>query len=296
MKNIIKRITSKEITTRITSLSICLVTVLSMLLATPKASAAAPSLYVGVSGISVQVNKTTLKQGEKLTVKPVVNASAKKNIKNIAATINGKTYTLKANGTTTVTLPQTLKKHTLTVRFNFKVKVPVKKSAVQKAVNQYSATTSATITIIKDINAALKALKKAYPQGSRVGYLPKYRASQCHAFGCAAMDLFFNTQKPTPSNKNYTYTYATKSNGRTNAIRPLDLVRYRNGSYDHTIVITGMDSSYFYYCDANAYGDELVRYNQKIKRSTLESYMKQSLNDQTISPRGYLCHFTLNFL
>ncbi len=150
-------------------------------------------------------------------------------------------------------------------------------------------------TNLSIIDKALKIAKETYKEGSQHYYFPKYKAYQCHGFGCYMMDLTFGGGKPTTSNKNYTYIFSTSKDGKTSKIKPGDMVRYRtSNSYDHTIYITKVDNKYIYYADCNGDGENSICYSRKIKRATLESKMTQKMNDRSISRYGYIAHHKNN--
>lgn len=259
------------------------------------ASAASSNISSGVKGISIKVDNTTLTQGEKLSITPVLDSYGKRITKKITATINGKTYTLNANKKSQISLPKTLKSYSLNVKFTFNVKLPVSQ-APKKTTNQNYATISQTITIVKNLSSVVSTAKKTYAEGSKLHYISKYRAYQCHAFAVFMSDTAFGAGKASPSNKSYKYIYATSSSGKVSSIRPGDIVRYRNGGYDHSIFVLRTDSKYVYYADCNGDGKETVRYNQKILRTTLEKYMKKKLVDRSISTYGYIAHYEYNYI
>lgn len=250
----------------------------------------------GVKGISIKIDNTTLTQGEKLSITPVLDSYGKGITKQITATINGQRYTLSANKKSQITLPKSLKSYSLSVKFAFNVKVPVSQSP-KKTANQNYATITQTIKIVKNLNNVVSVAKKTYAEGSKIHYISKYRAYQCHAFAVFMSDTAFGAGKATPSNKSYKYIYATSSNGKVSSIRPGDIVRYMNDGYDHSIfVLRTDDAKYIYFADCNGDCKETVRYNQKILRTTLEKYMKKKLVDRSISTYGYIAHYKYNYL
>ncbi len=150
-------------------------------------------------------------------------------------------------------------------------------------------------TNLSIINKALKTAREIYKEGSKVYYYEKYKAYQCHGFACFMVDLTFGGGKPTTSNKNYTYIFAASKDGKTSKIKPGDMVRYRtSNSYDHTIYITKVDNTYIYYADCNGDGKNTIHYNQRMKRATLESKMREKLIDRSVSQYGYIAHHKNN--
>ena len=146
------------------------------------------------------------------------------------------------------------------------------------------------------LQSKINQLKNTYKAGTKKNYYEKAKAYQCHGFACEAMMLLWNTGKPTPSNKQYTYYKATSSKSNVDKIRPGDMVRYRNGNYDHTIVITAVTDDGFHYADCNGNGQNTIAYNKFISRDKLDGLMKKALISQEVATRGYICHYKDNNL
>ena len=140
------------------------------------------------------------------------------------------------------------------------------------------------------------ALTATYKPGARQHYFEKARAYDCHGFACEAMMILWNTGKPTPSNKQYVYYKATASNSFVDQIRPGDMVRYRLGKYDHTIVITQVDEEYVYYADCNGDLKSTIVYHQRMSKDKLDELLCKPLLSQVVSTRGYICHYRGNEL
>ncbi len=143
----------------------------------------------------------------------------------------------------------------------------------------------------------LEALKAKYPEGTKVSHnyvFPKTSAYECHGFACYALMQFFGTGKPGISNKSYISYKATSSNSYVEKIRPGDLVRFRSGNYDHTIVVTNVDESNIYYADCNSDLKCTFKYDKVMAKSKLSEMLKKKLNTQKVSVRGYILHYKNN--
>ncbi len=288
----------KSIIKKLSALILTLATILSVVtISAVPASAASANINSNVKGISLKVSNTTVYDGGKITITPILNTNAKNITTKITGTIAGKTFFLQPNKAYTISLPKNnrINVQTLSVTFKFNIKVQQQNSP-QKWV--YQTTVSSKIYEIANINSVITKAKKTYKEGSKLHYIKKYAAYQCHGFACYMSDLTFGSGKPTTSNKSYKYIYSTANSGKASQIRPGDMVRYRNGSYDHTIFVTKVDRTYVYYSDCNGDGRETVRYNQKIKKTTLEKQLKQKLIDPISSKyvRGYIAHHKNNYL
>lgn len=174
------------------------------------------------------------------------------------------------------------------------------KKAVDPTYKQTAITSGINVKINKYVAPGLRSkvekLMETYLPGDRKTDKFKSNAFECHGFACDALMMFWNTSKPTASNKKYVYYKATSKIGYVDKIRPGDMVRYRNGNYDHTIVITNIDESNIFYCDCNADGKCTFKYNQKMSKSILENKLKKKLLDPKIASRGYICHYKNNNL
>lgn len=166
----------------------------------------------------------------------------------------------------------------------------------QNSVSNQTGTQKASVYVAAGLENKVKTLKTMFEPGDRKTTMFKSNAWQCHGFACDALMMFWGTSKPTSSNKNYTYYKATASKSYVDKIRPGDMIRYRNGSLDHTIVITNVDDNYVYYADCNGDGKCTFVYDQKMSKSTLDGLLKKVLHDQAISTRGYVCHYVNNDL
>lgn len=146
----------------------------------------------------------------------------------------------------------------------------------------------------------LEAVKNKYPEGSTVSHnyqFPKTYAWECHGFACYSLMQFFGTTKPGISNKKSYVSYkATSSNSYVEKIRAGDLVRFRYGKNDHTIVVTNVDESNVYYADCNSDGKCTFKYNRTMSKSELSGYLKKTLIVQQVSTRGYILHYKNNFM
>ena len=78
-------------------------------------------------------------------------------------------------------------------------------------------------------------------------------------------------------NSNWTIIRATSSNSQINSLKVGDIVRYNNGSYDHSIFVTDIVGDTIYYADCNRYGDDVVHYNGTMSKSTLASKLVRQL-------------------
>ena len=135
-----------------------------------------------------------------------------------------------------------------------------------------------------------------YAPGSRQHWFESAKAWDCHGFGGEALIIFWNAGRPTPTNSLYTYYKATASKSYVDKIRPGDMVRYRIGNYDHTIVVTNVDDEYVYYADCNADLKCTIVYNKRMSKTELASLLAKKLIDQAVSTRGYICHYRYNNL
>lgn len=146
----------------------------------------------------------------------------------------------------------------------------------------------------------LAVVQAKYAEGTRVSHsyeFPNTNAWKCHGFACYALMSFWGTKKPGISNKTeYTAYKATASESYVNQIRPGDLVRFRSGSYDHTIVVTNVDDDNIYYADCNSDLNCTFRYNKIISKAELAQKLIKTLNDQQVSTRGYILHYKNNNL
>lgn len=78
-----------------------------------------------------------------------------------------------------------------------------------------------------------------------------------------------------------------------------DVVRYRSSTanaYNHTIFITNIVGDTIYFTDCNSDGRDTIRWNRSISKSSLNSYLKNTLYGDESSPYGYIAHYTLNTL
>jgi hypothetical protein len=107
---------------------------------------------------------------------------------------------------------------------------------------------------------------------------------------------FWGTSKPGISNSSYTAYKATASESYVDKIRPGDLVRFRSGDYDHTIVVTNVDDDYIYYCDCNSDLKCTFEYNKSMRKTKLAEYLVKNLKSQQVSQKGYILHYKKNNL
>lgn len=153
--------------------------------------------------------------------------------------------------------------------------------------------------VASGLEAKLEAVKAKYPEGTKVSHsyeFPKTAAYECHGFACYALMQFFGTKKPGISNKSYISYKATSSNSYVEKIRPGDLVRFRSGDYDHTIVVTNIDDKNVYYADCNSDLKCTFRYDRSISKTDLAKCLTKKLCKQKVSERGYILHYKNNDL
>lgn len=150
------------------------------------------------------------------------------------------------------------------------------------------------------LSASLDKVKAKYPEGTNVSHsyvFPNTSAYECHGFACYALMMFWNSNKPGVTNTSEYKTYhATSTQSYVDMIRPGDLVRYRSGNYDHTIVVTNVDADNIYYADCNADGNCTFDYNKVMTKTALAGKLVKALVDQTRSVRGYILHYKNNTL
>lgn len=160
--------------------------------------------------------------------------------------------------------------------------------------------TGASKYVADGLFASLVELKTKYPEGTNVSHsyvFPNTSAYECHGFACYALMMFWGSNKPGVTNTSEYKTYhATATQSYVDVIRPGDLVRYRSGNYDHTILVTNVDADNIYYADCNADLKCTFDYDKAISKTTLASKLIKTLIDQSRSVRGYILHYKNNTL
>ncbi len=78
-------------------------------------------------------------------------------------------------------------------------------------------------------------------------------------------------------NSGWSIIRATSGNSQISSLRVGDIVRFNNGSYDHSIFVTNIVGETIYYADCNGYGDDVVHYNRTISKGDLSSKLVKRL-------------------
>lgn len=148
----------------------------------------------------------------------------------------------------------------------------------------------------------LSAAKSLYPDGSRknewsvngtvVGW-------QCHGYARWLSWYVWGVDFANGRGANWTLYKSTSTSTYIDKLVQGDVVRYRSSTsktYNHTIFITSISGSTIYFTDCNSDGNNTIKWNRSISKSTLSSYLKISLYGEEAATYGYIAHYTPNTL
>ena len=162
--------------------------------------------------------------------------------------------------------------------------------------------TNAASLTQSQFNQKLNAAQALYPSGTQkhtwsvngtvVGW-------QCHGYARWLSWYVWGTDFANGNGKNWTLYKASSSSTPIDKLVPGDVVRYRSSTakaYNHTIFITSISGSTIYFTDCNSDGNDTIKWNRSISKSTLNGYLKISLYGSEAATYGYIAHYTPNTL